>query len=314
MRPNYIRTAAIIFLTLLFAGFLCAAIPADNLIKNTLVLLPKSSKVRFNWLTPPAPEKFESAQLIFRMDDSGRVWFGRDGKYILAPGNSFAFSLNELFDDFVATGKNSLLFAAKGYLGIIPPYKASKKLVESFAFQPLVKLPAENCRLFPAAAGYVYIAGLSQRDGSDELYLAGGSDDLKLLEGRGTAFVYKKIFTSGKRISAVAGDGKTTFIAAESLVVCIKTGADKIEGIFKHPVEQITGLAYDRSAGLFYCTQKGVGYAGENGSVEFLKVINPQIAISAGKLYVYIRDENAVLEISGINDFKGYINSGGVKK
>ncbi len=143
--------------------------------------------------------------------------------------------------------------------------------------------------------------------------MAGGESGVINIEGKGKALSYRKVFSSEKSVSSAAGDGKTTFIATDRLVIRVKPGSEKAEGFFMHPKEKITGLAYDASAGVFYCTEKGVGFASKDGSLEFLKVSKPSIAASAGKLYVYLPDENGILEIASINNFKGLIKTGGVK-
>jgi hypothetical protein len=286
----------------------------DNHIKDSAVLLPKASKVKFNWVMPPSDEKAEASGLIFKMDSKGGPWFSRDGKYFLAPYKDYIFGVNGHFDDFVLTDKGNLLIASRGYLGFIPRVKNLKTAKSSFAFQPFTKLPAGNCRLFPADGGIVYIAGTDIAAGGDEVFTLGGEGSLKTVEGKGKALVYKKIFSTEKRITALAGDGKTTFIALDRLVVSVKPDSDKIDGVFIHPSETITGLAYDSKAGLFYCTDKGVGYAGKDGNCEFLMVPSPEIAVSAGKLYVYLKDKNGLLEIDGIQDFKSYFKKTGDKK
>ncbi len=277
----------------------------SQLVKNAAVLLPAGSKVKFNWIIPPAEVKDKGAGIIFKMDGSGNIWLGRDGKYVLNPNKNYMFGIDRQYDDFVLTEKGSLYFAAKGYLGYIPPVKNNGTDTGIHPFQPIARLPVNECRLYSGAGNVIYVSGKNPDNGRYEVFTAAG-ENVTRDKNDGMKMVYKKLFSAGNKISAAAGDGKTTFIAMDKLVVSSVTGLDKAEGFFKHSKETITGLAYDINAGIFYCTAKGVGYAGKNGSTEFLAVSNPSIALSGGKLYVYIPAETAVVQVENISDFKGY--------
>lgn len=277
----------------------------SQLVKNAAVLLPAKSKVKFNWIIPPAETKNAGAGIIFKMDGSGNIWLGRDGRYVLNPGKNFLFGIDEKYDDFVLTPKGSLYFAAKGYLGYIPPVKNSGTENGIHPFQPVAKLPVNECALYGGAGGVIYVSGKNPANGRYELFTAAGENAGKNKDS-GMKMVYKKLFSADSKITAMAGSGKTVFVAVDKLVVSPVWGSDRAEGVFKHPKEKITGLAYDENAALFYCTAKGVGYAGKNGSTEFLAVSNPSIALSSGKLYVYIPAETAVLQVDNIGEFKGY--------
>jgi len=113
----------------------------SQLVKNAAVLLPAGSKVKFNWIIPPAEVKDKGAGIIFKMDGSGNIWLGRDGKYVLNPNKNYMFGIDRQYDDFVLTEKGSLYFAAKGYLGYIPPVKNNGTDTGIHPFQPIAKLP-----------------------------------------------------------------------------------------------------------------------------------------------------------------------------
>ncbi|MBN2754283.1 MAG: hypothetical protein JXR81_05380 [Candidatus Goldbacteria bacterium] len=295
-----ILTAAFVLFVLSVCSY--GADNKPNLLKNAAVLLPPASKVKFNWIIPPAESKNTGAGLIFKMDGSGNLWLGRGGKYVLNPNKNYMFGIDQQYDDFMLTAKGALYFAAKGYIGYIPPVKEKGTDTGIHPFQPIAKLPVNECRLFAGTGSVIYITGKNPANGRYEVFTASGegaSDDKMKM-------VYKKLFSAANKISAAAGDGKITFIAMDKLVVSSVTGLDKTEGVFKHSKEAVTGLAYDVNAGLFYCTAKGVGYAGKNNSTEFLAVSNPSIAVSGGKLYIYIPEETAVLQVDNISDFKGY--------
>ena len=298
-----------LFLLLAVVAWVCVS-AAGNYIDKTLVLLPGDSSLKFNWILPPQGKGGEG--LSFRMGNKGGAWFGSNGKNVMSLKDGFSIGLKDPFDDFMVNSSGLPVFVSKDYLCIMTPVSGKKLGSTELSFQPLAKLPAGNCRLYPAGKGMLYISGTGAGTGNSEVYTAGGENGTLKVEGKGKAFLYTKIFSTEKRISALAGDGKDTFVAIGKLV--IKTGAGKAEGFFVHPKSDITGLAYDPAAGLFYCTEKGVGYASKDGSLEFLRVSKPAIAVSGGKLYIYLQDDNGLLEISNIKEFSGFVSKQGVKK
>jgi hypothetical protein len=266
------------------------------------VLLPSKNKIKFEWVVPPVKEK-QNVECIFKMDNKGTAWFAFDGRYVLNPDNGLLFNVKEKFDDFILTENSKLLFIYKDYLCFIPSFDTEKIKKNYLPLQPLAKLPAKNCRLY---SGYdnVYVSGKNQD--KSEVYVL----NLKNLQKAGEVgkvISYKKIFTTKKNVSAVAGDGRNNFFAVDNLVVYVSTGTDKVSGYFLSPEENITGLAYDKTAGLFYCTNKKVGYVNKNGNLDFLYVKNPGVFASNGNLYVYIPENDGLLRIKNILEFKTYI-------
>jgi hypothetical protein len=277
-------------------------------LKETLILLPGKTKASFNWIIPPRENETPGADISFRMGGNGNIWLGRDGKYLLDPVSGLMLGINENFDDFAPSESGSPVFISRGYLCVIPAIKSPKTANTNLSLQPVAKLPADDCRIFPAHGGFFYIAG--KINGAYSVFTAGGPEGMIKVEAKGKAFVYKKLFTTPAAIAAVAGDGKTTFVAMERLVISLKKGSGKADPFFIHR-QDITGLAYDPDAGLFYCTENGVGYAAAGGNIEFLRVKKPEIAVSGGKLYVYLKESNALLEVSGIKEFRSYIKKSG---
>ncbi|HPD18083.1 MAG TPA: hypothetical protein PLF61_00285 [Candidatus Goldiibacteriota bacterium] len=271
----------------------------EDYLKDVIVLLPSKSKIKFDWVVPPAKEK-QNAGCIFKMDNKGTAWFAFDGRYILNPNNGFLFKVKEQFDDFILTGNSKFLFIYKDYLCFIPSFDTKKIKENSLPLQPLAKLPARNCRLY---SGYdnVYVSGKNQN--KNEIYVV-NFKELQKMGDAGKVINYKKLFTTEKNVSAVAGDGRDNFFAIDNLVVYVSTGIDKVSGYFLSPEENITGLAYDKTAGLFYCTKRKVGYVNKNGNLDFLYVKNPAIFVSDGNLYVYIPENDGLLRIKNIPEFK----------
>ena len=147
------------------------------------------------------------------------------------------------------------------------------------------------------------MSGKNPDNGRYEVFTAAG-ENVTRDKNDGMKMVYKKLFSAGNKISAAAGDGKTTFIAMDKLVVSSVTGLDKAEGFFKHSKETITGLAYDINAG-FFTAPKGVACREKRQHGIFSR-INLSIALSGGKLHVYIPAETAVVQVDNIGEFKGY--------
>ena len=112
------------------------------------------------------------------------------------------------------------------------------------------------------------------------------------------------IYETTARIADVAGDGQLTYFASGPALWKITKPLEAAQIIYTHPNSFIHRLIYVPGAGIFYATDKSVGYAGDNAQFDFIRSGRCQIAATSNDLYVLLgRLSDGVLRISGLNRF-----------
>jgi hypothetical protein len=272
---------------------------AARSVPDTAFLLPKAQGVRVAWVMPPRADPQAGQRGLaakqFAVDGLGNPWFGDGRRKVASPLQSLLFDLDLPYDDFTITGDGELIFATRGTLGLAVASKKprlDKQGLPLLALDPQVKAPLPSFKLYPAPQG-LYLAGPMEQ-GYVVFYLQ------RAAKGR-TAF--KKLLTCERPISALAGDGKRTFVALGDLV--LELGKGKPQGLFKAKAK-VTGLAWVDKAGLFYCTSSGGGYVstGARKSIEFFSVKDPSLFAWKGSLYVYLSKVQGVARLEGAQHFK----------
>ena len=178
-----------------------------------------------------------------------------------------------------------------GFLGQ-EPGRETKGMMK---FNPLMGLPYKGLRLFPGEKNAFYLAGRNPKTGNYEVYLfQAGKEETAI----------KKLFVTRKNISAVAGDGKTTYVAAGNSVQRVLSGETKPKNVFIHPRESITGLEFSSGSGLFFTTGSSVGFAGKKKNFEFMRSPNCRIRLRNERLYILLGNSYGMLQIEGIGKFR----------
>lgn len=280
---------------------LSAALPAApkkaGRVPETGFLLPALKGISVTWALEPLQEPAAASRLpqpqCFAMDAEGRPWFGDGKRRVSSPAQGTAFSLDLDYDDF-CFADSGLIFSSKDTLaaaaGSSKP-SLDKKNLPLMQLYPLVKLPLGHARLFAAANGF-YFAGKSKNSGKQEVYyLANGGKK------------FKKVFSTDQAIGAVAGDGKSSFVALGSLVLQVRDG--EAHGVYQGR-GSINSLGYDPSAGLFFCGDHACGYVDleRKKNLEFFTTPQPRLSLSHGSLYFYVSSVRGVARLKGLSQFK----------
>ncbi|MBI4347981.1 MAG: hypothetical protein HY553_14085 [Elusimicrobia bacterium] len=279
----------------------CAALAAGPApLPGVSLLLPEGSGIAVRVVVAPAGSDAAARlgweNVRFALGPGEAVWFAHDGSEAANFTQGYRLRLERGFDDVAGAGV-ALLFASSGDLG----YAVAGASAGLGAFQPVAALPVDGARLFAGDAGVLYVAGRGRRGPRPwELWALGGRppDPATGLPA------WRKLLSSTERVTAAAGDGRETFVALGKLVGRLE-GAT-VKGVFLHPREDVSGLAYSRESGLFYATAGGGGAIGESGSVEFLRAPRPQLLARGGSVFVFLPRALALLRLDGAEKLRSY--------
>ncbi|TSA08591.1 MAG: hypothetical protein D4R73_08290 [Deltaproteobacteria bacterium] len=294
--------------------------PADaGFLQDFSIALPASSHITVRLIVPPPDEKSRGkmawTDVAFAVGPGDVVWFGHDGDTVINFSRGYLFRTDRTFTDIAVLTGGALLISGRTDLGFVPAVglSAADGKVATVSVQPIFLLPVNDCRLSAGEKGALYLSGTGRESGKEEVHLVRPEPAVPGRDARMVVRTIRKIYVSTEKVSAVAGDGDETVIATGRLVFKVTAGRDALEPMFLHPREEITGLAFSRAHGLFYATPSGVGYAGPNGKVEFIKAPNVSIRIAGGALYVFLRNSLAVVKVEGIDAFRALPLSGSAK-
>ena len=256
------------------------------------LLLPQGSGVAARVVVPPAGpaalEKTGWSDVRFALGPGDAVWFSHDGEEAANFTKGYRLRARAPFDDMAGVEGVAPLFAAGGDLGFL-----AVDAPASAAFQPIAALPVKDARLFPGDAGTLYAVGRGE---------AGGWEAWVLVPGKG----FRKVLASTERISAAAGDGVTSYAAVGRLVGRVDGAGRAFKGVFLHPKEEVSGLAYSAAAGLFYAVASGAGAIGAEGSVEFLRAPRAQLVARGPDLFVFLPDSLTVFRLENAGALRSY--------
>jgi hypothetical protein len=137
------------------------------------------------------------------------------------------------------------------------------EFVKDGAVVRVVLPPHPGMRIAPAGATHCYLFGGAPADAANDVWRLG-------LDGSAP-----RLFQAAQPVTAVAGDGRSTFVAVGDTVFFLAEGKAP-EPIFRER-SAITALVLASNNGLFYATETGVGYlAGPDTGLIFL----PERAVS----------------------------------
>ncbi|OIO12269.1 MAG: hypothetical protein AUJ52_00515 [Elusimicrobia bacterium CG1_02_63_36] len=243
------------------------------------LLLPPASGVSVRVVTPPAETDYGWSAPRLALGADGALWFLHDGSEAANFTAGYRLRSRVPLDDVAALEGVGPVYASGGDLGYLVVDGPAQA-----AFQPIAELPVEDARLFSGSAGALYVAGRGKGEGDYELWaLLPGAEGPR----------WKKLLSSTERIAAAAGDGTEHFAAIGRLVGKIEGG--RFSGVFLHPDEAVTALAFAKRLGLVYATASGAGVAGPEGSVPFLIAERPEPLVRGENLYLFLPGSMTVL-------------------
>ncbi len=266
-------------------------------IPATELAIPWDRGVTVNWVLPADPEKRGKSpdHFVFAVDGRGQPWFGFDQDVLVNPVGKYFLSPDVRYEDFAWLDSGEAVLCTQTQLGtLVAAEPANPDGPLPARFRPAVALPEKSWSLYPGRKQTLYLAGSDRWGRQGEVYLLNPQKESARME---------KLFATEKAIGAVAGDGDTTYVAVDRLIIRLRAGG-KREGVFAHPREDITGLDYSPEAGLFYATAKGIGFIGERGRYEFMKTPEPAIRLRGNSLYVLLGKTYGVIRIDGVSAFK----------
>lgn len=286
------------------------AIRNVNALPGAAVALPSGCKVNVRWVCPPlstnAVKESHWYDVHFVVDSSGRPWFGTDATSIVNPTQCYMFELQRVYGDMACLENGAFLLASMSDLGFVtPPEKpmTDDKGIPQVGFQPISSLPLPDCRLYPGAGNVLYLVGWNPASRKNEVYVLKRD---KLSSQSSAVREYVKVMSSEDSIAAVAGDGDTTYVAIDRVILRTSRASSTPAKVFVHPTEMIMGLAYSPQAGLFYASSNGVGRIGAKGTMQILAADDTAIYLQKGTLYVFFEKSLGVLAFDGVADLKRF--------
>lgn len=308
-----------IFLTAL--ALLCLALPgsADEpaqptmLYPNTTFALPAQSKVSVHWIIPPLDavqvKEHYSSELygfdaFFTVDGTGQPWV-HSREILLNLLKGYKIHLPIGYSDFCCTENGAMFLAGDGELAIpvIPPaLQTSYDGLPEWIAQPLTALPFPDGNVVAGNGDALYYVG---RNPASEKWEVSVLSPEPSAHGVGKHMLrgFRTVLSSRAEITAVGGDGTTTYVASKRRLLKIADGkVMPVAGAFRAE-DTVLQLAYSAKAGLYYATSRGVGYLGGNGQLEFLATPYPQLTLRGDDLYVLFTSTLGVVKISGVSAF-----------
>lgn len=262
-------------------------------------LIPFSSEVTPNWVLDKTPKG--GCRLI--LDVKAVPWLTCRERFLLAPQYGRMFRLDKPISDVAWLDDGFIFAGSRGKLAVIPVIQALERkpaqAVEPLRLKFLGLVRLEDMKLAIADGNSLYVYGRDPETGSTKIFIVRSGDKWSVAP----------LTATKEKVTAVAGDGKRTFVAIGRRVlqfIPAKTaGAEpQAQTIFVHPDSVITGLDYSLKLGLFYVTAEGVGFIGESYYFELLSSPHTQIRLAGSSLFIMLSQERGVLRLDGMNVFK----------
>lgn len=290
------KTMIVMLSPILFVASLAFAGATEPLPKD-MTLIDVVGKLDPSWVVPAG----HGGDCRLAVDVGGNPWLGCKNRFLQAPAYAVMYMTEKPFSALNWLDNGALLALSGDVVGVLRIDQAAKsgKATAHVAFEPLGQFPDHKVELFGGAGNASYIVV------SDEK----GSHIMLLWPNKKGDWGVKDIFSTKFHITAVGGDGMKTFVAAGRRVIVLAAKPDEknhlafdTEVVFEHPLHDVTKLVYTPKLGLFYGTDKGVGYIGSRFNAEFLKSPNVQIQLAKGALYV-LPQSGGVLKLDGIERY-----------
>lgn len=272
-------------------------LPAD-----TKLILPFFHPPHVEWAWPRLDPFFkERSDTHFDIDGDGNPWYSMAPQYLISPVTGMIVKVDVLVQDYVWLDNGELAVCSQDALGFLVNPDEPKNSVTLFHFEPAIPLVSKNTKLYAGIKNSLYLVGTDFRNGKETLFVIRNPITQG---GTKTEKVMSKLLSIKEEITAVTGDGDTTYVAIGRIITRLKSGDSQAERIFVHSDLDILGLAAIPT-GVFYTTHSSVGFVSfrKKKSLEFLKTPSPQIKLKKGKLYVMLGSTQEVLEFRNLDKF-----------
>jgi hypothetical protein len=291
-----------ILLALLLASSAASLCSAESvyvpLPKGDRLFLPLQVGVTNSMIYAPKAKPIDHPNgMIFLVDDDGHPWLSNEGKFLINLLGNSLLMVDKKYHDASIFDDGEVVLCTDEAMGTLDSPSPEEKKRNKFLmkFHPRVALPYKNMRVYAGEGNAIYAVGKNPDDGKDELFItAAGADGKK---------TFVKLVAIKEGISAVAGDGKTTYFSSGSLIVKIGPDHKKMERVIKLAGDPIKELAYSSKAGLFYANDKGVAYVGEKKPILLLSAPDISMRLRKNSLLILFVKEQEVMEFAGIEGF-----------
>jgi len=222
------------------------------------------------------------ANTAFDVDPDGLPAVADGGRLKLFGSAQELLTLNTpKIDDFAWMRDGKLLLVTQGRLAAVSP----EGIVPSLA------LPSAKMRIRPAGADTAYVFGGPQEPANHGVYIFSRQGKIA------------KLVDLPDPITAVAGDGSTTYVAAGNVILRIAVN-EPIRAILKtkDPIISIESAPDDA---LFYSTKSSVGYVDHlSRAFDFIRGEGGLLRARGSMLYVLLSN-GALLRIGSTDKFAG---------
>lgn len=316
-RPAAVALAALAAMALAVApGRVGAANAAPTsaveLLRDFTIALPPGGKTAVRLLVSPLPDdvldRLGPSAPLFAVGPRDAIWLGIEPGMLIHATKGYRFRSAVPLSDIAVVEGGGLVVAASDAVGYLVPDGSAASpgsaASEAAAFQPIAGLPLSEARLAAGGNGSLYLFGPALEGGGNAVYLMAPEAAGAGPGGPHAVRTLRRVFSTGERIAAVAGDGAETYVATGKLIVKISGASRTMTPVLAHPREPIAGLALTRRGLLFYATATSVGVVSPGGTVEFVKAPHVALRSVGDDLYLLLRSSLAVVKVEGMEPFR----------
>lgn len=284
----------------LLAPFLFAirlACAAETPLPKEMVLIDAMGKLDPSWVVPAG----HGGDCRLAVDVGGNPWLGCKNQFLQGPAYAVLYMTEKPFSALNWLDNGALLAVSGDQVGVFKIDEAAKpgRTTARVPFEPMGQFAGKKVELFGGAGNASYVVVNDEKDSKLLLLWPNAKGDWGV----------RNLYSSASRITAVGGDGVTTFVATGRRAIELRARPDAnnhlaLDGevVFDHTKHDVTTLVYTPKLGLFYATENGVGFIGSRFNLEFLKSPNAQIRLAQGALYV-LPKSGGVLKLAGIERY-----------
>ncbi len=219
-----------------------------------------------------------------------------DGLPVMAAGASLkvfgsskplATTGSQAISDFAWMRDGSLLLVTHDHLAGLGPH--------GLLLGP--NTPEPDMEVRPAGKDDAYIFGGVRQPANQNIYLFGR-------DGRIAKFLF-----APAPVTAVAGDGATTYVGVGRTLIRLRDG-HPIK-VLMHMHSSLISLDMPSFGGLFYATKASVGYLSKSGKAyDFLRGQGGLVRVHGGALYLLLQGSGRIIRFSPVRAFADYVSAG----
>ncbi len=287
--------------------FLSLAVLPGAALRAQAVALPQGVKlalpekgIQVRWLLPPSLAGTSKIPVALSVDPRGEVWLVRGHQVIFVPRENAFFKSDRPFQQMAWLPAGANLIRSGEVLGTFTfgGKKPGRGLPE-IHLKPLTTVALNPWGMAPAGRDGLYIIGYNPRKQLSQICLLAPAAQGKRLA---------VLFRTSAQISDVAGDGRVTYFSSGPSIWKLTAKGAKL--VYARRRGDIRRLIYAPGVGLFFATDKSVGFARDGDGFDFVQAPRPQIALAQGELYVMLGGlSQGVLRIGGLSRFSGVIRA-----